>query len=650
MKDMSNMENMDNSNMGGKSGMNNARNSQYMYVHNSFWLPDRVSLTFQVTLPQGEQVTLETVRRVIPTRLAIINEQLRQGIKQDDFQGASLQFFDDKESATPDAPLPLTYLFVSPSAPNTAQVVSFLEINHPGPRLTDMAHGVVPVITNTLNAVYRREKAIARAQTEDVAEPQAQVAVLGCSPTWLTGATGNPDPFGYKGTGCPLSPPVPVPASLSCVDAPGRYPITLPDMPHDLQTMTGDGVTVIVLDSLPKQGQLARAVEMVEDHNLLMLDVVSNVTINEYHITDGSDTAGPNEPETGKDIYGRLIGFRIPDHGLFVAGIIRDVAPDANVECYRIFNDFCAGSVQSIIDVLTKIYGRMSSQAGDLYGKPVVINMSLVIPADEDVINAGIDPNSLNQTRASLLAVIQNLIDVGAIFVASAGNEGDRRYNPMGMSNERPNALYPAAFVYNGLTNEQMHGMIPVGAVSADGLPTDYSCYPGPNGVACYGGSLPNLATDVGKNSGGMSTVQMHDAVIGLYSSLNYPALSLDDPQAEYPAPNSYGWAYWVGTSFATPIVSGVAARALELRLRNPSSVQTLTLPNIVSGAATGTVTWDRLGTGTIPHVNAVDAQGLLIHAVQCKGEAHHQHHGHHMHEAEEHEEVEVNVTNVYEM
>ncbi|HCI78334.1 MAG TPA: hypothetical protein DHW02_01435 [Ktedonobacter sp.] len=270
----------------------------------------------------------------------------------------------------------------------------------------------------------------------------------------------------------------------------------------------------------------------------------------------------------------------------------------------------------------------------------------MVIPDDMDVINAGIHQSTLDQARSNLLIVIQNLIDVGAVFVASAGNEGDQRYNPM--SPDRPNALYPAAFVYNGLSPEQMHGMIPVGAVDSNGMPTTYSCYPGPNGVATYGGKLPDVNTDVGKNSAGMTTVQIHDGVIGLYSSLNYPALSLDDPEAEYPAPNSRGWAYWIGTSFATPIVSAVAARALELRLRTPASPLAQPVPNIVSGAVSGNVTWDRLDTNTIPSVIGTSTQGGMIHAVQCKGEEHHHHHGHHEHGEEEHEEVEVNVTNVY--
>src|SRR5205085_1382383 len=56
------------------------------------------------------------------------------------------------------------------------------------------------------------------------------------------------------------------------------------------------------------------------------------------------------------------------------------------------------------------------------------------------------------------------------------------------------------------------------------------------------------------------------DAVIGVYSSPNYSMLSASDlPPENYHAPgDSNAWAYWSGTSFATPIISAVAARVLQ--------------------------------------------------------------------------------------
>lgn len=58
----------------------------------------------------------------------------------------------------------------------------------------------------------------------------------------------------------------------------------------------------------------------------------------------------------------------------------------------------------------------------------------------------------------------------------------------------------------------------------------------------------------------------MTDAVRGIYSSTHYSELSATDlPPAEYHAlTNNNAWAYWSGTSFATPIISAVAARVLQ--------------------------------------------------------------------------------------
>jgi len=273
---------------------------------------------------------------------------------------------------------------------------------------------------------------------------------------------------------------------------------------------------------------------------------------------------------------------------------------------------------------------------GDLQKMPVVINLSLVIPDFMEATNAGIDDTTLDMTREGLLTVIQTLVDLGAIFVASAGNEGDQRYQPM--SNLRPNALYPAAYAYNGLNDRER--MIPVGAVDKTGNATVYSCYPGIRGFATYGGDLPKKA-DI-ERVDGMTRVKRIDAPIGLYTSLTYPALSIDDTEATYPAPNAHGWAYWVGTSFATPIVCAVAARAIELNLRRAQTPPIEPPPPIVSPAVTRDTTWTNLEAGAAgPHTTAgASFPGRVIWAVQCQPAVDEE-------ENEGAEEVEVNITEV---
>jgi len=374
--------------------------------------------------------------------------------------------------------------------------------------------------------------------------------------------------------------------------------------------MTGEGVTVFVLDTLPERDVISHAVTRAGDDNLLLFDVSRNMTFN-YDIWNAWIVGGgdPMIPQlaVGKDVYGRHYAFRMPDHGLFIAGIVHDIAPHARVECIRIMGDYCVGDSDLFSSALQYIQNRMLP-GGDLYRRPVVINLSNVMPTIEEAKSAGIDPSGsvTNDVLASVRLTIQALVQLGAIVVASAGNEADLREDPSGM---RPPALHPAAF---GYPPDAIHGVIPVGAVDKDGHATSYSCYPGPNGIATYGGEVP--AVDPAEPPSADPDVIFSDAVRGIYSAARYPALSKDPPALPFKAPNSRGWAYWIGTSFATPIISAVAARVLELQHKGGSVGD---VPAAIIGAAGGTQTlWNDLDPAATG-VAAGWAMGPMLLAMQ---------------------------------
>lgn len=461
------------------------------------------------------------------------------------------------------------------------------------------------------------------------------ITTVTASPTWQCGGT-TTTPDRPQTQGCPLTPPMPV--TEVCSTSPGLWPITLPELQPNLQDATGDGVTVFVLDTLPKLGTIKRAAEAAEKDNLLLCDVMENVVplANYQILPDVLDVPSPHMPETGKDLYGRVVGFHMADHGLFEAGVIHDIAPDANIECIRVLNDFCVGDVSVLIQALDGIHTRLMPN-GNLYGKPVVINMSLVIPADSEAINAGIDPNLLDPTRHALYSAIKALSDLGVVFAASAGNEGDLRYTPMNPDGERPNALYPAAYAYYSPTSVET--MIPVGAINSTGKAASYSCYPGPRGVAAYGGEVP-AKSDI-KTVDHVTHVTKIDGMIGIYSALQYPALSVEDRIANYPVPNAHGWAYWVGTSFATPIISALAARVLEAQEREAFTPHVPVHQVIVAQGATRNVNWDRLAPAV--HGNVDMLAGNAVWAEQkCKPTI--VSHA----EAEGEDEIEINITEIH--
>src|SRR5947208_13649990 len=84
-----------------------------------------------------------------------------------------------------------------------------------------------------------------------------------------------------------------------------------------------------------------------------------------------------NVASVGKDVYGEHYPILIPDHGLFIAGIVHDIAPDARIECVRVLNSLCVGDLEKLTHALARIYDGMSDKDRDLFGTRVVMNLSL---------------------------------------------------------------------------------------------------------------------------------------------------------------------------------------------------------------------------------------------------------------------------------
>lgn len=427
-----------------------------------------------------------------------------------------------------------------------------------------------------------------------------QIPITTAAPVWLSGGTP-----GGVGQGCPLTPAIPVEDSCS------NWHIELPHLLPDIQSKTGNGVTVLILDSFPERGVIARAAEDTGDDNLLLSSVNETVTFDYSFmsgIQDVQSMAVTKNAFVGKDVYGRHYPILLADHGLYIAGIVRDIAPDARIECIRVLNDLCVGDVQLIANALWRIYYRKALHLGDLYDKPVVINLSLVIPTDDEANSQQVNTavGGFNNVWANLKHPLQSLSDLGVIIVASAGNEADLRESP-GIN--RPNALYPAKFAY---APDSINGVIPVGAVDSKGAPTSYSCYPGPRGVATYGGEVPTVTPPNPPPTPSSNVdVKFSDALRGIYSSVEYPPLLADPPEQYYTAPNDHAWASWVGTSFATPIISALSARILEWRVAGHIIDD---VHQAILDAATDSTLWDRLdpskdGSKTAP--------GKLLTAVQ---------------------------------
>jgi hypothetical protein len=601
-------------------------NETHRFMHNTFWVDNQVSFTFAPPLVDPEKPIEEIIN--LSDLATFLGDQ-----------GVTLQPWGDPgPSQEADADLttqlgahnyPGIYVFPTslhmaeappvvaaffqfegqPAAPQAANASQ--EDHQANQDPTDLSSTAVAQIVNLVNG--NLDKLRKGGEILKDGKELKPIPILAAAPNWYCGASnGGSNPNGPVTTGCPLTPPIPVAAEAKCASSTGLWPIRLPELAHELKTRTGDGVPVLVLDSLPSENDIKRAAQAAGEHNLLLLDLMNNVTFTRPDLPEILERPSPQQTMTGKDIKGKAVGFRMPDHGLFVAGIIRDIAPNARVECIRVLNDYCAGTVQVLTEQLYEILQRLL-KGGNLYGRDVVINMSLVIPDDEDVQTSGID---LKLARLGLGIVIQTLSDRDVIFVASAGNEGDSRY--MKPKGKHPNALYPAAYAYSpDKTTSLVANMIPVGAVKRNKKVSSYSCYPGLRGVSTYGGEIPAESAIFIDKETHMTEVDTRtiDAVIGVYTQLSYPALSIDDPEATYPVPNAHGWAYWIGTSFATPIISAIVARALELRRRTPSlGLELESTDAIIRYSTKRKVSW-LTGSGE----SSTDIDGPMVLAQQCR-------------------------------
>jgi hypothetical protein len=259
--------------------------------------------------------------------------------------------------------------------------------------------------------------------------------------------------------------------------------------------------------------------------------------------------------------------YNMTNHGLFVAGIIHSIAPAAEIHLYEVLNPEGVGDLKSLADGLSKVSNAFP-------GKQLVVNCSLVL--NIPLLNHPIidlpkelkarfvhewdkhkdkhetlsrltrdlwsEDGSLSEIARQARAIerICNSIYEGrSRVIAAAGND----WEPGSGRPKRPQARYPAAF-------DSVAG---VGALKRrhrqDDLydPAEYSDQsdrPTVAGIMTFGG-------EKGPEKG----------VLGIYLGTFPPP----DENGSQPAPNNESdWAWWAGTSFATPIISGITAAVLS--------------------------------------------------------------------------------------
>jgi hypothetical protein len=197
-------------------------------------------------------------------------------------------------------------------------------------------------------------------------------------------------------------------------------------------------------------------------------------------------------------------------HGTFIAGLLRQAAPQAQVLSMRVMDS--AGHVDdhAVVNALTWLYGTTAIRAD-------VVLMAFGRQAAAD------DP-TLGDLRAAVAALAGQEVTV----VASAGND----------ASDKP--VYPAAFAA-----ELGPNVISVGAVLDAGEPAPYSNYGSWVKAGWLGTDIVSIHPQTILDAGDRQTDR------SVFS--NPPGLI---------ASHSYAW--WTGTSFAAAIAAGLLASGQE--------------------------------------------------------------------------------------
>jgi hypothetical protein len=226
-------------------------------------------------------------------------------------------------------------------------------------------------------------------------------------------------------------------------------------------------------------------------------------------------------------------------HGSFIAGVVRQVVPDATVLSIRIMHSDGIVREGDLLYALGLIADRVAAAqaTGDSTGMVDVVSLSLGYFNDSKADVA---------YTSALRQVIDELLDMGVLVTAAAGNyTTTRRY-------------YPAAFAGDPSAAERIP-LVSVGALNPNGTQAAFS-----DGGSWVHGWARGAAV--------ISTVPV---------DVNGPQnANVASGAAEGLDPDDYagGFAAWSGTSFSTPAMAGYLAAAMIGPLLGPAPDSSLRL------------------------------------------------------------------------
>jgi membrane-anchored mycosin MYCP len=223
-------------------------------------------------------------------------------------------------------------------------------------------------------------------------------------------------------------------------------------------------------------------------------------------------------PPKGEQIPRAVVG-----HGTFVAGMILQQAPGAQLEISQVLNERAQGNVWEAAKAIAQFAG-----------------------SGVDILNLSFACFTVDGQAPLVLATAIDRLDPDIVVVAAAGNHGD--FTPPNLPSLKPRTpAWPAA----------LDDVVAVGAVDAKGKRASFSP-PGPEGSPDHAPWVDH--TEVGV---GVQSTYLEGKVLA--------EIQIKDPETDRAAikeveagPFATPWATWSGTSFAAATLSGKIAAGIR--------------------------------------------------------------------------------------
>jgi hypothetical protein len=527
----------------------------------TYWLPNELAVTVRTparpTLEQLRHLTARLNRLLGEVGMSLVpfyaggarlsRPGEHEGVRPADIasQGAQTEAEREQERRQHGDHLPGVSFFGS--SPRGAAIIFYAIRTHR--RHRDQKRDTVQIAVDYINQSLQQRNPGA-----------GSLRVLASMPNWLT----HTSQAGHEPATGPGAPPM---WSSSVKPPSGSWTFTQPAfatlIKNNLTVQHPEEVTVIILDTAMGDDQAVINQAQQYPHNALLQQIVADLQNHKMHIDATTYTShlASDQYSAGQDDLGRPFAYNMVDHGLFIAGIIRNIAPQVKIKLVRIQNEYGAGDMCTFIQALEDIEGRKDADH-------IVLNLSLgALPPLEELHQVWFGSTccceappfadalrTLEKLHLGMRLAIQSLIEQGVVVVAAAGNDSLGKNPPHG-------PRFPARY----------DDVLGVAAVNRKGDAAAYSNQANVDfwgsGIATYGGEEPNdddetLAWYLGQSPAPQPTPSPPDAVHSLYLNGTYPPLNADDqvPPGDPEYTNTSGWAWWSGTSFATAVASGMAA------------------------------------------------------------------------------------------